>query len=53
MLIPLGNFKTEQARYASPTTTENCYHFNNKTKKENGRKIAFALHDFLPFVSEG
>lgn len=42
-----------QVGHASPTTTENCYHFNNKTKKENGRKIAIALTDFLPFVSEG
>ena len=42
-----------QVGHASPATTENCYHFNNKTKTENGRKIAIALTDFLPFVSEG
>ena len=42
-----------QVGHASPATTENCYHFNNKTKTENGRKLALALHDFLPFVSEG
>ena len=41
-----------QVGHASAQTTENCYHFNNKTKYENGRKIASALHDFLPFVSE-
>ena len=41
-----------QVGHASAQTTENCYHFNNKTKNENGRKIAFALQDFLPFVSE-
>ena len=30
---------------------KNCYLFNNKTKYENGRKLAIALADFLPFVS--
>ena len=27
--------------------------FRNNTKYDNGRKLALALHDFLPFVSEG
>ena len=41
-----------QVGHASAQTTENCYHFNNKTKNENGRKIAFALQDFLPLSVE-
>ena len=44
-------FIQSQVGHASAQTTENCYHFNNKTKYENGRKLALALHDFLPFVS--
>ena len=44
-------FIQSQVGHASAQTTENCYHFNNKTKYENGRKLATALHDFLPFVS--
>ena len=45
-------FIQSQVGHASAQTTENCYHFNNKTKYENGRKLAIALHDLLPFVSE-
>ncbi len=41
-----------QVGHASSATTENCYHFNNKTKKENGRKVAIALTDFLPLTVE-
>ena len=41
-----------QVGHASAQTTENCYHFNNKTKYENGRKIACALTDFLPLAIE-
>ena len=41
-----------QVGHASAATTENCYHFNNKTKYENGRKLAIALTDFLPLASE-
>ena len=41
-----------QVGHASSATTENCYHFNNKTKKENGRKVASALTDFLPLTVE-
>ena len=44
-------FIQSQVGHASAQTTENCYHFNNKTKYENGRKLAIALTDFLPFVS--
>ena len=41
-----------QFGHASAQTTESCYHFNNKTKKENGKKIALTLHDFLPSETE-
>ena len=41
-----------QVGHASASTTESFYHFNNKTKKENGRKIALALGDFLPLTAE-
>lgn len=41
-----------QVGHISASTTEYCYHFNNKTKNENGRKVAFALKQFLPSVSE-
>ncbi len=41
-----------QVGHASAVTTENFYHFNNKTKKENGRKITSALTDFLPLSVE-
>ena len=40
-----------QVGHASASTTESFYHFNNKTKKENGRKIALALGDFLPLTA--
>ena len=36
-----------QVGHASALTTETHYHFNNKTREENGRKIALALTDFL------
>ena len=41
-----------QMGHVSALTTENCYHFNNKTKNENGRKNAIALNDFLPLAIE-
>lgn len=41
-----------QVGHASASTTETFYYFNNKSKKENGRKIAIALGDFLPLTAE-